>query len=91
LKSAGRTEVKSNNSLVRQLQAPPCEGLFSCLHPLFSRGKAWGEAWAKGVEKGKKWEKVVEKGEKWSKVGNIESNPGEGGAENVSRHPRATS
>lgn len=50
----------------------------------------------KGGQKGNKWEKVVEKGEKWSKVGNIQSNPGPylgdlGGAENVSRHPRATS
>ena len=45
---------------------------------------------------GKKWEKVVEKGEKWSKVGNkagrkARGELGEGGAENVSRHPRATS
>ena len=55
--------------------------------------------WPKGVVlsgANEHWQKVVHKGEKWSKVvesagTKVRSEPGEGGAENVSRHPRATS
>lgn len=49
-----------------------------------------------GAGMGKKWEKVVEKGKSGVKWGikravKLAANLGEGGAENVSRHPRATS
>ncbi len=50
----------------------------------------WGESGRKRENSGERWLKKEESGVKWGTKPRIHtaSEPGEGGAENVSRHPR---